>query len=216
MTPLLLLLALCADPTKEIKDALEPFVERGGLAGAVALVSDRTETLSVTTVGYADIAGKKPMKPDTIFWIASQSKPITAAALMMLVDEGKVKLDDPVEKYLPEFKNVWVITEQDKDHITLKKPQRAPTVRDCLRHTSGMPFGSAFDSPHIDALQLKDAVRAYTIQPLAYEPGTKHVYSNAGINTAGRIIEVVSKMSYEDFMAKRLLEPLGMTDTVWR
>ena len=98
----------------------------------------------------------------------------------------------------------------------MKKPQRPPTVRDCLRHTSGMPFGSAFDAPHIDAPRLKDAVRAYTIQPLAYEPGTKHVYSNAGINTAGRIIEVVSKTSYEDFMSKRLFDPLGMTDTTWR
>src|SRR5262249_48616016 len=88
--------------------------------------------------------------------------------------------------------------------------------RDCLRHTSGMPFGSALESPTIDKLLLKDAVRSYSITPLQYEPGTKYVYSNAGINTAGRIVEVVSGMSYEEFMAKRLFAPLGMADTTWR
>src|SRR5207244_981065 len=91
-----------------------------------------------------------------------------------------------------------------------------PTVRDCLRHTSGMPFGSELEKPTIDKLYLKDAVKSYAITPLQYEPGTKYQYSNAGINTAGRIIEVVSGMSYEDFMDKRLFTPLGMTDTTWR
>jgi CubicO group peptidase (beta-lactamase class C family) len=200
----------------KVADSLQPFVENNQLAGAVLLVANGDKVLTVETVGFADRENKVAMKADNLFWIASMTKPMTAAALMMLVDEGKVKLDDPVEKYLPEFKNLWVIAEQDKEHITLKKPQRAPTIRDCLRHTSGMPFGSAHDSPTIDTLRLKDAVRAYSMIPLIYEPGTKHVYSNAGINTAGRIIEVVSKMSYEDFMAKRLFEPLAMMDTTWR
>src|SRR5262249_28408946 len=146
----------------------------------------------------------------------SMTKPMTAAALMMMVDEGKVSLDDPIEKYLPEFEGQWVIVEQDKDHQLLKKPTRVPTVRDCLRHTSGMPFGSALERPTIDKLLLKDAVGSYAMTPLQYEPATKYAYSNAGINTAGRIVEVVSGMSYEDFMAKRLFGPLGMTDTTWR
>src|SRR5262245_50432365 len=110
MTPLLscLLLALSADAapsSKEIKAALEPFVEKGVLAGAVTLVSDKDKVLALDAVGYADVAAKKAMPTDAVFWIASQSKPITATALMILVDEGKVKLDDPVAKYLPEFKD---------------------------------------------------------------------------------------------------------------
>ena len=96
--------------------------------------------LSLEAVGFADVAAKTPMRTDALFWIASQSKPITAAALMMLVDEGKVKLDDPVEKYLPEFKDQWLAVEQDKDHVLLKKPEHPITVRDILSHTSGLPF----------------------------------------------------------------------------
>jgi CubicO group peptidase (beta-lactamase class C family) len=206
--------ATAADP--KVSDSLQPFVEKNQLAGAVVLVANPDKVLTVETVGFADRESKTPMKPDNLFWIASMTKPMTAVGLMMLVDEGKVTLDDPIEKYLPEFKGVWVIAEQDKDHILLKKPKRAPTVRDCLRHTSGMPFSSELEKPTIDKLLLKDVVKAYTMLPLQYEPGTKYQYSNAGINTAGRIIEVVSGASYEDFMAKRLFEPLGMTDTTWR
>ena len=203
-----------ADP--RVSDSLQPFVEKGTLAGAVVLVASPDKVLTVETAGFADREGKTAMKADDLFWIASMTKPMTAAGLMMLVDEKKVSLDDPVEKYLPEFKGQWVIALQDKDYAVLKKPTRAPTLRDCLRHTSGMPFGSALESPTIDKLLLKDAVRSYAITPLQYEPGTKYAYSNAGINTAGRVIEVVSGMSYEDFMAKRLFGPLGMTGTTWR
>src|SRR5438132_6804611 len=107
-TRLLLLLAVAVAPlsaradepasSKKIAAALQPFVDSHSLAGAVTLVADRDKVLSLDTVGFADIAGKKPMRPDSLFWIASQSKSITAAALMILVDEGKVKLDDPVTK----------------------------------------------------------------------------------------------------------------------
>lgn len=203
-----------ADPA--VADSVRPFVERDAVAGAVLAVAGPEKVLAVEAVGFADREHKGAMTPDNVFWIASMTKPMTAAALLMLVDEGKVKLDDSVEKYLPEFKSVMVIAELGKDQVLLKKPKRAPTLRDCLRHTSGMPFGSALENPTIDGLLLRDAVRAYAITPLAYEPGTKHVYSNAGINTAGRVIEVASGTSYEEFMSKRLFAPLGMTDTTWR
>lgn len=203
-----------ADP--KLADSLQPFVDKNQLAGAVVLVAGPDKVLAVETVGFANREAKTAMAADSMFWIASMTKPMTAAALMMLVDEGKVTLDDPVEKYLPEFKGQWMIAELGKEQITLKKPKRSPTVRDCLRHTSGMPFGTILESPTIDKLLLKDAVKGYAMLPLQYEPGEKYVYSNAGINTAGRIIEVASGMSYEDFMAKRLFAPLGMTETVWR
>src|SRR6266849_1779914 len=125
-------------PAKSTSAALQPFVDAGTLAGAVTLVADKDKVLSLEAVGFADIAAKKPMKTDALFWIASQSKPITAAALMMLVDEGKVKLDDPVEKYLPEVKDLQVAVEEEKGKPPmLRKPRHPITVREILSHTSG-------------------------------------------------------------------------------
>jgi CubicO group peptidase (beta-lactamase class C family) len=195
--------------------AVAPFVEKGEVAGAVTLVADKDKVLSVEAVGYSDVKAKTPLKTDATFWIASMSKPITSCGLMMLVDEGKVNLDDPVEKYLPEFKNVWLAVEKDKDHILLKKPQKTMLVRHLLDHTSGMPFKSDLEVPTLDRVTLRDSALSYAMTPLQSEPGTKYAYSNAGINTAGRIIEVVSRMPYEEFMDKRLFEPLGMKDTTF-
>jgi CubicO group peptidase (beta-lactamase class C family) len=210
--PFLLLAAflpLAADEpakAKGVAAVLQPFVDQHSLAGAVVLVADKDKILALEAVGYADIENNTLMGPTAIFWIASQSKPITAAALMLLVDEGKVSLDDPVEKYLPEFKDIM---------FEGKKPKTTITVRHLLAHTSGLPFKSEEERPTLDVLTLKEAVTSYAKTPLAYEPGTKYVYSNAGINAAGRIIEVVSGMPYETFLDKRLFEPLGMKDTTF-
>ncbi len=195
--------------------ALQPFVDRHALAGAVTVVADPDNVLDLQTVGYADVAAGKPMPADALFWIASQSKPITATALMMLVDEGKVRLDEPVQTYLPEFQGQWLAVEQDQEHMLLKHPAHPITVREILSHTSGLPFRSAMEQPTLDMLPLHVAVRSYAMTPLLFEPGTKHLYSNAGINTAGRIIEVVSGMPYERFLDERLFEPLGMKDTTF-
>ena len=216
--PLFFLLTVPAfgqDAPKNVAAVLQPFVDQHKLAGAVVLVADKEKVLDVETVGFADIAGKKPMAKDSVFWIASMSKPITAVGLMILVDEGKVKLDDPVSKHLPEFADVWVAVEKDKDHILLKRPKNVMTVRHLMTHTSGLPFVSALEQPTLDMVTLKDAVRSYAMTPLHAEPGTKLQYSNAGINTAGRIIEVVSGMLYEEFMDKRVFGPLGMADTTF-
>ena len=198
-----------------ITAALQPFVDNHSLAGAVTLVADKTSILSVEAVGFADIAAGKPLKTDAIFWIASQSKPMTATALMMLVDEGKLKLDDPVSKYLPEFRDMWLAVEHDNDHMLLKRPSHAITIREILSHTSGLPFASSVEQPTLDMLPLRDAVHTYALSPLQYEPGTKYQYANAGINTAGRLIEVLSGMPYERFMDERLFIPLGMKDTTF-
>jgi len=207
--------AFAADGDAKIAAKLQPFVDSHTLAGAVLLVANKDRVLDVETVGFANIADGKPMRPDSLFWIASMSKPITAATLMILVDDGKVRLDDPVEKFLPEFKNLWLTAEQDNDHILLKRPAHPITVREILSHTSGLPFKSALEEPTLDGLPLRDAVRSYAMTPLLFEPGTKYAYSNAGINTAGRIIEVVSGMPFENFLQKRLLDPLGMKDTTF-
>jgi CubicO group peptidase (beta-lactamase class C family) len=216
----LLLCGLLVPPRLSAEEAkfaplLQSAVDSHTLAGAVLLVADKDRTLSLETVGYADVAAHKSMQADNLFWIASQSKPITATALMMLVDEGKVKLDDPVDKYLPEFKGVWLATERDADHVLLKKPSHPITVRNVLSHTSGLPFKSALEEPTLDLFPLAARVGSYAMTPLDFDPDSGYRYSNAGINTAGRIIEVVSGMAYEDFLDKRLFEPLGMKDTTF-
>lgn len=194
---------------------LKPFVDKHELAGAVALVADKNKVLSIESVGFSDIAAGKVMKQDSIFWIASQSKPMTAVALMMLVDDGKISLDDPIEKYLPEFRGQMFVAEKDNEHIILRKPKHPITVRETLNHTSGLPFKSAIEEPTLDGLSLSSAVRSYAMTPLLSEPGTVYRYSNAGINTAARLIEVVAKVKYEDFMQQKLFDPLGMKDTTF-
>jgi CubicO group peptidase (beta-lactamase class C family) len=202
-------------PPKNIAAALQPFVDGHTLAGATTAVASKDKLLSLEAVGYADVAAKKPMRTDSLFWIASMSKPIAATALMMLVDEGKVKLDDPVEKYLPEFKGQMVVAEQDENHVLLKKPVHPITVRNVLSHTSGLPHMLQVEQK-IDALPLRDAVLIYALTPLKFQPDSKYEYSNAGINAAGRIVESVGGMPYEEFLEKRLFGPLGMKDTTFR
>ena len=214
------LLGLTADSPRDgeprIARQLQPFVDRGTLAGAVVLVATRDKVLSLETVGYSDVAAKAPMSDDAFFWIASMSKPITATALMMLVDEGKVSLDDPVAKHLPEFRDQMVASEKTSNRIVLKKPSHAITVREILSHASGLPFSSALEQPTLDLLPLRVAVASYAMTPLQFEPGTRFQYSNAGLNTAGRIVEVVGGMPFEEFLESRLFRPLGMSDTTFR
>ncbi|MGI4787330.1 MAG: serine hydrolase domain-containing protein, partial [Janthinobacterium lividum] len=197
--------------SRQIKEGLEPFVNTGALAGAVAVVADKNGVLGSSAVGWADIAAGEPMQPDSFFWIASQTKPITATALMMLVEEGRVRLDDPLENYLPMLKDPWVIEEQDSAHLLLRKADRPTTVRDTLRHTSGIgaALNPALEEPTLDRLSLEEAVRSYAAMPLEFQPGSQYQYSNAGMNTAGRVIEVVSGISYAEFLQQRLFDPLG-------
>lgn len=212
----LLLCLLCRqDPPATPAGALQPFVEKHQLAGAVTLVATKEKVLCTEAVGFLDVKSKTPMRPDAVFWIASQTKSITAALVMMLVDEGKLSLDDPVEKYLPEFKGQMVVAEQDAQHVLLRKPVHPITVRNVLSHTSGLKFSSPLETPTLDGLPLRDAVRSYAMMPLQFEPDSKYQYSNAGINTAARILEVLSGTSYEDFLQRRLLDPLGMKDTTF-
>ena len=200
--------------SSKIVSALQPFVDRGVLAGAVALVASSTQVLSLNAVGSADIAAGQAMRADSLFWIASTSKPMCTTALMMLVDEGKVRVEDTVESYLPEFKGQMLAVEKDDDHMLLKKPARPITVRDVLCHISGLPFASRVE-PVIDARPLREAAVSYALTALQSEPGTRYDYSNAGTNTVGRIIEVVSGMAYDKFLQQRLLDPLGMKDTTF-
>ncbi len=202
-------------PATKLAPLLQPFVDSHTLAGAVVLVANPDKILDVEAVGSMDIAAKTSMRTDSVFWIASQSKPITAAGLMILVDEGKVNVDDPVEKYLPEFKGQQVNVSTDPAKPQLVAPRHPILVREVLSHTSGLDFKSEMETPTLDLKPLAERVRSYAKMALLFQPGSKSKYSNAGINTAGRIIEVVSGMPYEKFLEERLFKPLGMSDTTF-
>ncbi|AHF91790.1 beta-lactamase [Opitutaceae bacterium TAV5] len=193
-------------------DALIPWVSKGNVAGLVWLVADADGVLGCEGIGHANLSDRRPMDADALFWIASITKPMTAAAFMMFVEEGRIGLDDPVSKYLPECADLRVKTASGE----LRPPAHPITIREVLSHTAGLTFPSSAKPPTIDRPSLAEAVHYYTREPLLFEPGTDFFYSNAGINTAGRLIEVLSGRSYEDFMQERLFTPLGMGDTTFR
>ena len=194
-----------------IAERMKAFVDDGTISGAVTLVATRDRVLSLDAVGQADLANQKPMRDDSLFWIASMTKPIAAVAVLMLQDEGNLNVEDPVEKYLPEFKNQWLTRERSSNTVTLVRPTRPITVRDLLTHTSGL---GDVASPRPDAT-LAELVMAYAQQPLRFPPGSKWEYCNSGINTLGRIVEVVSGQKIEKFFQRRIFNPLGMKDTTF-
>jgi CubicO group peptidase (beta-lactamase class C family) len=196
---------------KDIPARMQRFVDDRTIAGAVTLVARPGQVVALDAVGFADLTNKTPMRADSLFWIASMTKPITAVAVLMLQDEGRLSVDDPVEKHLPEFKNQWLVQERTSNSVTLVRPARAITIRDLLTHTSGL---GDVPSPRPQA-SLAELVMAYSQQPLRFPPGSKWEYSNAGINTLGRIVEVVSVRRFEDFLDQRIFRPLGMKDTTF-
>jgi CubicO group peptidase (beta-lactamase class C family) len=204
-----------ADPGKlaAIKPAMEKFVASHDIAGAVFLVGRRDGVVYHEAVGHRDLAAQAPMQKDTLFRIASMTKPVTAIGIMILADEGKLSPDDDVAKHLPEFAGqMLAVPGQD-----VRKPARPVKLRDLLTHTSGL---AAYPKELGDVYGKRDRTLAETTKvvaglPLQFEPGTKWSYSNPGIDTLGRVIEVVSGESYEGFLKKRVFDPLGMTDTVF-
>lgn len=198
-----------------IPQAMQQFVKDGTLSGSVTLLAREGKVLSFEAIGLADIATKKAMEYDTVFWIASMTKPITAMGVMLLQEEGKLSLDDPIEKHLREFKGQLMIKVKSAEHTVLVKPARPVTIKDLLTHTSGLVSHSPLDGEAIDVLSLKEAVITYALCPLQFEPGAQWSYCNPGINTLGRLIEVVSGEEYADFMEKRIFRPLGMRNTTF-
>ena len=194
-----------------IADCLRRFVADGTVAGAVGLVADRAGVLWHDAVGLADVGAGRAMDRDALFWIASMTKPMTAVAAMMLVEQGRLATTDPVEKHLPEFRGQWRIETQAKDVLTLRRPGRAVTLRDLFTHTSGL---APFDAPRHDC-SLGELVIAASQRPLLFEPGTQWKYSNSGMNTLGRVVETVAGVPYARFMQERIFAPLDMRDTTF-
>ncbi len=173
------------------------------IAGAVTVVAGKDKLLHVESTGLADVAAGRAMTPESLFWIASMSKPVTGVAVLMLQDEGKLHAKDSVAKYLPEF-------------AALKTPAGAPanvTIAQILTHTSGL--GEAAGAGAQQARTLADLVPLWLAAPMQYAPGGKWKYTQSGINAAARLVEVVSGQSFDAFLQQRLFDPLGMKDTTF-
>jgi CubicO group peptidase (beta-lactamase class C family) len=207
---------MAASGIPALRTEFQGYVDRHQTAGTVTLVARKGKILSLDAVGWQDIEAKVAMQPNSLFQIASMTKPVTAMGILMLEEEGKLSIEDPVEKHLPEFRGQQLITKKEGATITLGKPARPITIRDMLTHTSGLRGGTPPGFGDLYAKRnrtLAEATIAISQWPLEYEPGSKWAYCNTGIDTLGRIIEVCSGTSYEDFLAGRLFQPLGMRDT---
>jgi CubicO group peptidase (beta-lactamase class C family) len=199
-----------------IRPTMKSFVDRGTISGVVTLVARHGVLASLEAIGYQDLESKRPMQTDTIFQMMSMTKPITVTGLMMLVEEGKVSLSDPVMKYLPEFEDMWVIEKHEGSETRcLRRPSRQVTIQNLLTHTSGL--GGLPEGFHgfakVMAISLDEDVAVGARRPLNFDPGTKWQYSGVGIDAVGKIIQIVSGQPYENFLETRLFEPLGMKDT---
>lgn len=191
------------DPEKLalLKPRLQEFVDRGEVAGLVAAVGRRGNLVFLEALGFRDLEARDPMRPDTIFRIASMTKPVVAVAILMLEDEGKLSVEDPVARFVPEF-----------GRLQTPKPI---TLRHLLTHTSGIPGMPPKELGDLYARRdrtLAEAVPLFA-RPPAFEPGTKWAYCNTGIDVLGRVVEVASGKRFEDFLEERLFRPLGMKDT---
>jgi CubicO group peptidase (beta-lactamase class C family) len=194
-----------ADPPRlaGVGEAMQEMIAKNEIAGAVTVVVNKDKVVHLESTGLADVAAKKPMTPDTLFWVASMTKPITGVAVLMLQDEGKLNVADPVAKYLSEF-------------ASLKTPSGKPanlTIKQILTHTSGLGEASGPDAQK--AKTLADLVPLWLAAPMQYEPGEKWRYTQSGINAAARIVEVVSGMTFDAFLQKRLFDLLGMKHTTF-
>jgi len=187
---------------------MNEFVATNAIPGAVTLVTRHGVVASLEAVGYQDWDAKVPMRTDAIFQVRSMTKPVTAVAILILLEDGRLLLTDPVERYLPEFRDQTI-------HDRQEKPRRPITIRDLLTHTSGIaaPAPTQVTDVPLAMSTLADLVNLVARRPLEFEPGTRWAYSDTGFLTLGRIVEVASGQPYEQFVATRILEPLGMTNS---
>jgi CubicO group peptidase (beta-lactamase class C family) len=242
---------LSSERLHRIDDVIQRAIDAKQIAGAVTIVSRKNRVAHFEAQGFMDIESKAAMKKDAIFRMASMSKPVTSVAILMLLEEGKVRLTDPVAKFIPEFKDTKVAMVQNgsesapatapatattvpagrggrgggrgaavAQQIALVPAARPITIRDLLTHTSGLESGGAGSregnrlAPRDGKSTLAEYVPKLGAVPLDFQPGTEWRYSSlAGMETLGRIVEIASGMTFDQFLKTRLFDPLGMKDT---
>jgi len=217
---------MSAERLKRIHPMIQSHLDAKDFSGAVTLVARKGKVVHFESHGFADIESNKPMTNGTLFRLASMTKPVTAVSILMLMEEGKLVLSDPVSKFIPEFKSpqvaVWNLPNDPAGAgLHLVPASRELTIRDLLTHTSGL--ANAFEGPAGEYVRranlppggsLEERVKRAAKLPLNFQPGSQWEYSpSTGFDTLGRIVEILSGMTLEQFFKARIFEPLGMKDT---
>lgn len=207
---------------ERLHDYLRKATAAGGYLGGVSLVARNGRIVDWQAYGYRDLARRYPLRRDAIFRVYSMTKTVTSVAVMMLVEEGKLNLDDPLSRYLPGFETPQVLVGGTVDAPRLRPANKAVTLHALLTHTSGYPAGLKGDElavqlmervdPH-GAVDLDDFAKRMSRVPLAADPGTRFGYDGASLELLARVVEVVSEQSFHDFLQQRIFGPLQMRDT---
>ena len=204
--------------TSYAREALQTYVESGRLAGAIS-VFYKDGVQETCCIGYADVAQKRPIKMDNVFMQCSQTKGFCGVTIAKLVEQGLLSLDDPVHKYLPEFKTLWVEVQNKDDVRVLHKAKNVLTVRMVMNHTGGFPFEVSAKRNDVrgggwsGGAPLRQVASIAAETPLGFEPGTRERYSNTGIDIGAAIVEVITGMKWEQYLKQEVLDPLGMKST---
>ena len=212
---------ISSERLNRVDDVIRRYIEQKKISGAVTLVARRGRVVHHEARGVMDVESKAPMRTDAIFRMASSTKPVTGVAILMLIEEGKVGLTDPVSKFIPEFKGMKVAVEKDGE-VELVAAEREVTIRDLLTHTSGLASGGPGQKkappellrPGGAGATLAEGAARFAALPLDFQPGTRWRYSGlAGIDALARVVEVASGQPFDEFLRRRIFEPLGMEDT---
>jgi CubicO group peptidase (beta-lactamase class C family) len=219
---------LSSDRLQRIHQTIQRHIDGHDIIGAVTLVARKGRIAHFEAHGLMDQESKKAMGKDSLFWIASMSKPITGVAILILLEEGKVRLNDPVSKFIPEFKGMKVAVMQEKPVAAAGTPPafytvpagREITIQDLLTHVSGLVSGGAASGAEVAKVarkpgeKLADYIPRLGTTPLDFQPGSQWSYSpGAAFDTLGRIVEIISDQGFDQFLRQRIFEPLGMADT---
>ena len=213
---------MSAERLARLSAGMKELVDNGRLAGVVTMVSRHGKVVEFDAAGKRDIAANAPMQKDSIFRIYSMSKPISGVAMMMLFEEGKWQLNDPVAKYIPEFAKLKVYSTETNGNVVLKDQNHPVTMRELMSHSGGFTYG-LFSQTAVDKMQLEadlqnpnntldEAIKRVAKLPLNSQPGTEWHYS-ISVDIQGYIVQKISGMPFEDFLEKRIFKPLGMSDT---
>jgi CubicO group peptidase (beta-lactamase class C family) len=210
---------MSAERLERLDDHFHAYVDAGEIAGVVTYVSRHGEVVHRDAYGMADLGARRPMTEDSYFYIYSMTKPVTSVALLMLYEEGKFQLSEPVARYLPELANARVF---DRETGRVVDAVRQPTIEDVFRHTAGYLYGPqgdtdldrAYGAAGLLGSNLAEFSRKLGQLPLGYQPGTRWVYS-VSHDVQARLVEVLSGQPFDAFVRERILEPLDMTETVF-
>ena len=200
------------------QEALKQYVDSGRLPGAISVLYNNG-IQETCCIGYADPRTKRPITMDDAFMQCSQTKGFCGVTIAKLVEEGKISLDDPVSKYLPEFSTLWVLDGKTDSTMTLHKAKNVLTVRMCLNHTGGFPFECSAKRKDVrgggwsGGAPIRQVASIAAESPIMFEPGTKALYSNTGIDIGAAVVETVTGMKWEKYLKETVLDPLGMKDT---